>query len=92
MKDYITDFKKQLIGFLGAGIKEENFIFYLVYKDNVKKFIVDFNINNFDTVIDKVLQYCLTMALDNNCDLENLILTTKGDLIVIWEPTNYTMQ
>lgn len=37
MKDYITDFKKKLIGFLGTGIKEENFIFYLVYKDNVKK-------------------------------------------------------
>jgi hypothetical protein len=83
MKDYITDFKKQLIGFLGTGIKEENFIFYVIYKDDVKKFIVDFNTNKFGTVVDKVLDYCLRMAHDNNCDLEDLILTTKGDLIVI---------
>lgn len=83
MNDYITDFKKQLIGFLGTGIKEENFIFYVIYKDDVKKFIVDFNTNKYGTVVDKVLHYCLTMALDNGCDLEDLILTTKGDLIVI---------
>lgn len=83
MNDYITDFKKQLIGFLGTGIKEENFIFYVIYKDDVKKFIVDFNTNKFGAVVDKVLHYCLTMALDNGCDLEDLILTTKGDLIVI---------
>lgn len=83
MKDYIIDFKKQLIGVLGTGIKEENFIFYVIYKDDVKKFIVDFNTNKFGTVVDKVLHYCLTMAIDNGCDLEDLILTTKGDLIVI---------
>ena len=54
-----------------------------MYKDMVKKFIIDFNSKRFDYIVNTVLYNCLIMALDNNCDLENLILTTKGDLIVI---------
>ena len=83
MKDYIQPFKKQLTEFLKAGKLEQNFIFYVMYKDMVKKFIIDFNSKRFDYIVNTVLYNCLIMVLDNNCDLENLILTTKGDLIVI---------
>lgn len=82
-KDYIQPFKRKLIGFLNKGRKERNFIFYVIYKDTVKKFIIDFESKKFGFIVDTVLQVCITMALDNNCDLEDLIITLQGELIVI---------
>lgn len=83
MKDYIQPFKKQLIGFLGTGVKEDNFIFYVIYKDKVKKFIIDFNSKKFGFIVDKVLHECLLMVLDNDCNLEDLTITKQGELILI---------
>lgn len=83
MKDYIQPFKRQLIRFLNKNKTEQNFMFYIVYKDNVKKVIIDFNAERFGYIVDTVLYHCLTMALDNNCDLEDLCLTKQMEAIVI---------
>ena len=83
MKDYIQPFKGQLSDFLKVGKSEQNFIFYVIYKDTVKKFIIDFRTKGFNYIVDTVLYNCLLMALDNNCDLEDLIITKKGELIIL---------
>ena len=83
MKDYIQPFKRQLIGFLKTGKFEQNFIFYVVYKDKIKKFMIDFKSKRFGYIVDTVLYYCISMALDNNCDLEELHLVKKLEVILI---------
>lgn len=83
MKDYIQLFKGQLSDFLKAGKSEQNFIFYVIYKDTVKKFIIDFRTKRFNYIVNTVLYNCLLMALDNDCDLEDLTITKKGELIIL---------
>lgn len=83
-KDYIQPFKIELTKYLTT--KKETgdiFIFYIVYKDVVKKFNVDFKVKCLNYIVDTVLYHCITMALDNNCDLEDLIITEKGEIIFI---------
>lgn len=72
--------------------KSSMYSFFIIYKDDVIRFIVDFEKNDFNTIVETVLYHCFTMVLKNNCKLQDLILTDKGEFIVIWEPTNYTMQ
>lgn len=83
MKDYIQPFKRQLTGFLNTGNSEQDFIFYVVYKDKIKKFMIDFKSKRFGYIVDMVLYNCITMALDNNCDLEELHLVKKLEVILI---------
>lgn len=83
MKDYIQPFKKQLIEFLKAVKSEQNFICYVVYKDKVKKFVIDFKSKRFGYIVDTVLYHCLIMTLDNNCDLEDLSLIKNIEVILI---------
>ena len=83
MKDYIQPFKSKLTEFLKAVKSEQNFICYVVYKDKVKKFVIDFNSKKFGYIVDTVLYHCLTMALDNNCDLEDLNLIKNIEVILI---------
>lgn len=83
-KDYIQPFKDNLIKYLmSKKTRDGIFIFYVIYKDKVKKFIIDFNNNGIISITEKVLSECLLMALDNGCDLEDLIITEWGELIVI---------
>ena len=43
-RDYIQPFKRLLVKWLKSKKKEgNNLIFYVIYKDCVKKFIIDFN-------------------------------------------------
>lgn len=92
-KDYTQPFKDNLTKYLMLKKTQDDiFIFYVIYKDKVKKFIIDFNNNGIIYITEKVLGACLLMALDNNCELEDLIITEWGELIVIWKQMNYTEQ
>lgn len=83
-KDYIQPFRKTLVKWLKSKKEQgNNLIFYVIYKDCVKKFIIDFNGKGLTYITEKVLSVCLLLALDYNCDLEDLIITERGDLIII---------
>jgi hypothetical protein len=83
-RDYIQPFKRTLVRWLKSKKEtENNLIFYVIYKDCVKKFIIDFNGKSLIFIVHRVLNECLLLALDNNCDLEDLIITERGDLIII---------
>ena len=92
-KEEIQYMKSDIISLFNQRVfKSGMYSFFIIYKDDVIRFIVDFEKNDFNIIVETVLYHCFTMALKNNCKLQDLILTDKGEFIVIWIQTNYTMQ
>lgn len=83
-KDYIQPFKNHLTDYLKfKKEKHDLFIFYVIYKGIVKRFIVDFSEKDLSYIVSTVLHTCLLMGFENNCDLEDLIITDNNEVIFI---------
>lgn len=83
-KEEIQNMKSDIISLFNQRVfKSGMYSFFIIYKDDVIRFIVDFEKNDFNIIVETVLYHCFTMALKNNCNLQDLILTDKGEFIVI---------
>lgn len=83
-KEEIQYMKSDIISLFNQRVfKASMYSFFIIYKDDVIRFIVDFEKNDFNIIVETVLYHCFTMALKNNCKLHDLILTDKGEFIAI---------
>lgn len=83
-KEEIQYMKSDIISLFNQRVfKSSMYSFFIIYKDDVIRFIVDFEKNDFNIIVETVLYHCFTMTLKNNCKLQDLILTDKGEFIVI---------